>query len=114
MSSEWNGAGAFGDPPFGHQHPIDLKAYRPRGVGLSHETIDNIIRQKQQYLAFKQDLDEKIWGDPDFRPGPMVERIADRLTLGLIKDGTDLLEVTCDQFIDCLVRSEFFPDEMRL
>ena len=79
--------------------------------GLSHETIENIIKQKQQYFDFKREQDEVIWNDPDFRPGPLLDRIADRIALEMIKSTTELVEKTCDDFIDCLVHSEFFPDE---
>ena len=93
----------------------DCKIEAPISYGmdrrLSHETIENIIRQKQEYLSFKREQDEVIWSDPDFRPGPLLDRIADRIALEMIKEATDFLEKTCDDFIDCLVQSEFFPDE---
>jgi hypothetical protein len=110
MSKEWNAVYTDDRPFYDGQRITNMDSYRPRKLGLSHETIDSIIRQKQRYLAFKQELDERIWGDEDFRPGPMVEKIADKLTLTLVKDATELLETTCDQFIDCLVHSEFFPE----
>ena len=95
-----------GDPP-----KIETAMTHLWSGGLSHETIENIIRQKQQYLAFRREQDEIIWNDPDFRPGPLLDRIADRIAMEMIKDATDLLEKTCDEFIDCLVHSEFYPDE---
>jgi hypothetical protein len=82
-----------------------------QGVVLSHETVQHIIRQKTDYLAYCRERDERIWDDPDFHPGPLLDKISEKIALGLIKEATDLLESTCDEFIDCLVRSEFFPDE---
>jgi hypothetical protein len=84
---------------------------RQQQRGLSHEIIENIIHQKEQYLAYRRERDEMIWDDPDFRPGPLLDKIADRITVDLIKTGAVLLESTCDDFIDCLVKSEFFPDD---
>jgi hypothetical protein len=87
-----------------------LPTYGQTG-GLSHETIQHIIRQKEEYFAYRRERDERIWNDPDFHPGPLLDKIAEKITLGLIREATNLLESTCDDFIDCLVRSEFFPDE---
>jgi hypothetical protein len=87
-----------------------LPSYGQRG-GLSHETIQHIIRQKEEYFAYRRERDERIWSDSDFHPGPLLDKIAEKIALGLIKNATNLLESTCDDFIDCLVRSEFFPDE---
>lgn len=79
--------------------------------GLSHVTIENIIRQKQQYLVYAREQDENIWNDPDFRPGTLLDKIADRIAVEIVRDSCGLLEKTCDEFIDGLVHSEFFPDE---
>jgi hypothetical protein len=82
-----------------------------RSEGLAHETIEHIIRQKEEYFAYKREQDANIWSDPDFHPGPLLDKIADRIAIGLAKEAAALLEDTCDEFIDCLVHSEFFPDE---
>lgn len=78
---------------------------------LSHSKIQAIIKQKEQYFNYKRELDTKIWGDDDFHPGPLLDKIADHITENLVKNASNLLESTCDAFIDCLVQSEFFPDE---
>jgi hypothetical protein len=90
---------------------VDVMLPSVQCVPLSHETIEHIIRQKSDYLAYRRERDERIWNDPDFHPGPLLDKISERIALGLIKEATDLLESTCDEFIDCLVQSEFFPDE---
>ena len=97
--------------PAGNPPKLEVPIVSVHRGGLSHETIENIIRQKQEYFAFRREQDEIIWKDPDFRPGPLLDRITDRIALEMIKDTTDFVEQTCDEFIDCLVHSEFYPEE---
>ena len=90
---------------------VELIPNLEKNGGLSHPRIQAIIRQKEQYFNYKREQDERIWGDDEFRPGPLLDKIADLITKNLVKNTSDLLESTCDEFIDCLVQSEFFPDE---
>jgi hypothetical protein len=90
---------------------VELLPSFGRSGGLEHQTIEHIIRQKEEYFAYKREQDSNIWKDPDFHPGPLLDKISDRIAMGLVKEAATLLEDTCDEFIDCLVHSEFFPDE---
>lgn len=101
---------------------IDSIGYRPQQVekivhygksgGLTHTTIENIIRQKEEYFKYKRKQEALIWKDSEFRPGPLLDKIADNITANLVKNAANLLDSTCNSFIDCLVQSEFFPEEV--
>lgn len=96
---------------FGQMPKIEVVPQYKKLGGLSHSKIQSIIKQKEQYFNYKRERDARIWGDSDFRPGPLLDKIADHITENLVKKASNLLESTCDSFIDCLVQSEFFPDE---
>lgn len=96
---------------FGHMPKIEVIPQTKKLGGLSHSKIQAIIKQKEQYFNYRRQQDARIWGDSDFRPGPLLDKIADHITENLVKKTSSLLESTCDSFIDCLVQSEFFPDE---
>ena len=82
-----------------------------RSRGLSRKTIENIQRQKEEYSKYAMNQNELIWKDPYFRSGPLLDKLADFIAEGIVKQASNLLEETCDEFIDFIVQSEFFPNE---
>jgi len=82
---------------------------RYRG-NLSHDSIMRIINQRAEFLEYKRKENHKVWGESGYNPDPTLDRIVDRIMFTMIKETTDLLENTCDQFIDCLVHNEFFGE----
>ncbi|KAK8886091.1 hypothetical protein M9Y10_041551 [Tritrichomonas musculus] len=96
---------------FGQMPKVESVPNNKKLGGLSHTKIQAIISQKEQYFNYRREQDTRIWGDDNFRPGPLLDKIADHITENLVKKTSSLLESTCDSFIDCLVQSEFYPDE---
>ena len=82
---------------------------KQRGM-LSYKTIDTIIKQREAFLKRQREEIQRVWGE-NYNPFPALDKIANRIALGQVRVVSDLLEKTCDSFIDSLVQSEFFPQE---
>jgi hypothetical protein len=81
------------------------------GVGrLSFNSVDNIIRQREEFLKRQRGEICRVWGQ-DFDPFPILDKIAKKIVRRQVDEVSNLLEKTCDGFIDSIVRSEFYPEE---
>lgn len=76
---------------------------------LSFQKMNNIIKQREAFLKWQQAENERIWGE-NFSPYSALDKIANRIALLQVHEVTNLLEKTCDDFIESLVHSEFFPE----
>ncbi|EAY10606.1 hypothetical protein TVAG_282060 [Trichomonas vaginalis G3] len=76
---------------------------------LSFQKMNNIIKQREEYLKWQQAENTRIWGE-NFSPYSSLDKIANRIALMQVKEVTDLLGKTCDDFIESLVHTEFFPE----
>lgn len=88
--------------------PISLQIYG----GLSRQTIQNIINQKASFYRHQKNINSEIWHDSDFVPGPLLDKISDHIAEEIAGQVAENLDEICDQFIDCLVHSEFFPEDI--
>ena len=80
-------------------------------AGLNFETIRNILAQREKYALYKKEQIKKVWGDESFNPDSALNKIALKIALSQANIVAKQLEEVCDNFIDSLVHSEFFPED---
>ena len=81
---------------------------------LPPQVIHKIIKQKEQFYKYQRKRDSQIWHDSEFHPGQLLDKISDHIARSLIDNVVSEVENICDDFIDELIHSEFFPDEHSL
>ena len=90
---------------------IDTLPFQEKS-NFSQQTINNIFQQKAAFYKYKKNLNNAIWHDSNFVPDPLLDSISEKITEELVGDVANSLGQICDEFINCLVHSEFFPEDV--